>query len=451
MYNKIIIILISCLFITNAYAAIDNSVITFTNNTDEPVHVHTNLITTDTAFVKGTNWDDVEDTLDPYETRQVLWFGRNLGLKNGIDYQYDFIVTRENDKTDQLDFRFHVTGSRFYGSLMTNNMQLPQQNTQDVLNKYGLEHYDSKFWNTDYTVHTRRWKQGTSLFSNMHIVIEKKDIQPTHQHSDNTFDILTYNTQLQPFYGNAVNDLNQPAERVKSIVPAIKNYDVVIFEELFDFGLRTALTKDMSADYPYHTQVVGSATTQPWTGGVMIFSKWPIDKEDQIVYLATTGGDQYAAKGVGYARVNKNGHYYNVFGTHLEAGDTVDDVRIRRKQIAEMETFINRLALKNEEPVLIGGDFNIDEFSLEAITLYTLLNADKLANSGYQYSCDGLVNTMNVDPARQRLDYVFYDKRYLMPKSAYNRVFVLRALSNEKMWPKFDLSDHFPVESHFEF
>lgn len=455
MSKKIITIFFSVFFsfiVTRAYASVEDTHVTFTNNTDQPISVHTDMMTDDPDFKKGSNWDEDGGVLQPYESKQVLWFGRHLGLKSNMKYEYDFVVSpHANDKTDSLVLRFDVVGSYYYGSIMANALQLPQSNMKEILKDKGLEHYQGDFWNGSYVAHVRRWKPSTNFFTNVHIVIDKKDTSSAPLQSKNTLKILTYNTQLQPFFAGTVNDLNQPEVRLHDIVPVIHNYDVVIFEELFDHELRDELAEMMSVAYPYHTRVVGENSDKAWTGGVMIFSKWPIEKEDQIIYQATTGSDAYAAKGAAYARINKGGKYYNVFGTHLEANHATDNVRVRRKQLAELENFVDRLNISANEPVLIGGDMNIDEFSLEVSTLYEFLSSVKLDNIGYQYSSDSFVNTMNIGSERERLDYVLYDTRYLVPKTAYNKVFVLRALYDEKMWPKFDLSDHFPVESYFRF
>jgi len=80
-----------------------------------------------------------------------------------------------------------------------------------------------------------------------------------------------------------------------------------------------------------------------------------------------------------------------------------------------------------------------------------MLHITKLPNLGYYNSIDTLVNMMAVGKDRERIDYVFYDTRHLVPKTAYNRVLILRALYDAGKWSKFDLSDHFPVEAYFDF
>ena len=62
-------------------------------------------------------------------------------------------------------------------------------------------------------------------------------------------------------------------------------------EELFDRTLRNNMINFMSINYPYHTNVLGHDTDKILTGGVMIFSKWPIQKENEIEYDAGNGMD----------------------------------------------------------------------------------------------------------------------------------------------------------------
>jgi endonuclease/exonuclease/phosphatase family metal-dependent hydrolase len=254
-----------------------------------------------------------------------------------------------------------------------------------------------------------------------------------------------------PFYAGAVDKLNQPKIRVKDIPAKIANYDVVVLEELFDHYLRETITNEIKQYYPNMTAVVGSDTSRPLTGGVMIFSKWPIVNEKRIVYDASSGLDALSAKGAAYAAINKNGKIYHLFGTHLQAGDDDESVRTRRKQLSELANFVDLMNVPANEPVLLAGDFNIDEFSKEAQDLLSLLNVTAPDNIGFRYSVDNLTNSMNVGKDRKRLDYILYRNTNSKPIVAINNVYILRDLNNENMWPAFDLSDHYPTDSYFAF
>src|SRR3990167_9245416 len=109
------------------------------------------------------------------------------------------------------------------------------------------------------------------------------------------------------------------------------------------------------------------------------------------------------------------------------------------------------MSIPSNQAVLIGGDFNVSDSSSQFKDLETILHVNLLENIGYPYSADAFVNTMNVGHHRSRIDFVFYHNTHLLPRNAFNKIFIPRDLENEKMWPDFDLSDHFPVAAYFEF
>jgi endonuclease/exonuclease/phosphatase family metal-dependent hydrolase len=344
-----------------------------------------------------------------------------------------------------------MTGKSIYGSHITTELALPQQNKFPILANNGLQQFTGSFWGNHYTIYARTWLPTSHLFNHYHVVIDQNNQATVNTETANKLNILTYNTQLMPFYAGTVDDLNQPGIRAKSIPGKITHYDVVLLEELFDKNLREILIKLTQAAYPYHTRVVGDHSSSLLTGGVMIFSKWPIIKEEQFIFEAKSGIDQFAAKGAIYAAINKDGKIYHLIGTHLQAGETDIETNIRAKQLQEIKNFIDRLLIPNTQPLLIGGDFNIDQFSREIYGLLNTLNVNLPISTGHPYSFDNAINTMSIGKSRSRLDYIFFHNAHENPHISINNVFILRDLNNEIMWPKFDLSDHFPLAGFFDF
>jgi endonuclease/exonuclease/phosphatase family metal-dependent hydrolase len=287
------------------------------------------------------------------------------------------------------------------------------------------------------------------LFDNYKIVLNQKPATLTVPPSQEHIRIITYNTQMMPSVAGAVDHLNQPKVRVKDIPVTVQNADVVVMQELFDPGLRETMLETMIREYPYNTLVVGDDSSKMLTGGVMIFSRWPIETEDQIVFKAGSGMDALAAKGVSYARINKNGFIFHVFGTHLQSG--TDDAKTREQQLEEMRNFMLAKNIPVTQPVFLAGDFNIIEGSNEESELNSLLNVQDVENIGYPYSVDALTNGMSTSNDRAKIDYIFAQKDHRQPVLAYANVWVNRALSDEKMWPQFELSDHYPVTGDFYF
>ena len=221
-------------------------------------------------------------------------------------------------------------------------------------------------------------------------------------------------------------------------------------EELFDRELRKTLEQGMQTHYPYKTKLLKDDKTL-LSGGVIIFSKWPIIKESQIIYRAKTGWDALAAKGAVYALINKKGQNFNLIGTHLQAGNSSEGKKARQNQLQELASFIALLNIPNNQPFLIGGDFNIDASSPDINYLMATLNVNLIKNIGHPYSSDGTINSMHMGGDQVRIDYIFSSRNALAPKNEFNNIYILRALDDQKMWPNFDLSDHFPVAGFFDF
>src|SRR3990167_8084222 len=105
---KRIIGLLSLFLATSALAdknTIGHTYISITNNTSKPIHIQSTLTASDTNFRQGKDWDAISPTLAPYETKQILWFGRNQHVKAGVDYRFNIIANR----TDQSDENIQVT------------------------------------------------------------------------------------------------------------------------------------------------------------------------------------------------------------------------------------------------------------------------------------------------------------------------------------------------------
>lgn len=199
------------------------------------------------------------------------------------------------------------------------------------------------------------------------------------------FAVLQYNLFGRPY----VVSHDGQNERLQRIPEAVLNLhpdiDVACFAEA-DNEQETALlaTAFAKAGYNYRTSVVTDHDDKSLiNGGVLISSKWPILREDQIVYRdACNGADCLAAKGVKYARVIKTDlanrtKIFNIFATHMQAWYTADDKADRAKQAKQLKAFIDSQQIPASEPVLISGDFNTDwvRYPGEVASLIGTLNA----------------------------------------------------------------------------
>lgn len=218
--------------------------------------------------------------------------------------------------------------------------------------------------------------------------------------SETTLKVFAYNVQML----DQLNSLEyKNDERAVVIANQLANsdYDVIIFSEAFDDGARKEMIKILQGRFPQRTAIVGNEdentfaritglflltgvtfglTTGPFfaivgavaggllgwltggrppksDGGVFIMSRWPIVMQGQIVYKKSAAEERFGKKGVSWALINKEGFYFNVFGTHTQADAQYDS--IRDSQFDELRNMYERVGLY-WHPTLIGGDLNVD-------------------------------------------------------------------------------------------
>lgn len=300
----------------------------------------------------------------------------------------------------------------------------------------------------------------------------------------NTLSLLTYNVQMRPEY--LFND--KQAERAPLIgQSSVMDFlDVVIFQEAFDNSMRSIIlrSRKMAFNYPYRTRILGSDGGAEQDGGVIILSKWPIENCPQGVPINIPPGqngvpvnacggigigtvpavviwpgeqrlfgdtcssvDCLADKGVLYARINKEGRRYHVFGTHLDAGPGQDGVNARKQQLEIINKFIGDLKIPAKEPVIIAGDLNLPVLGdIGGGNPYTSLYAAGLPPS----PSDPYPRVTTIGGSQ--LDYIMYNLAHLVPLRDKSFSEVRFARGGPSGAPYFgNLSDHHPLFGRFVF
>jgi len=315
-------------------------------------------------------------------------------------------------------------------------------------------------WFRDRSTHTARWVVNgvpvnvkyRAYFTGgdddiEYILQEVNRVQPG---PDDHFDVLSYNVYLRP----TTLFVNGQNIRARLIPPQIRGYDAIVFQEAFDDGARRRLLAPLRREYPYQTRVLGTDSGVVQDGGVVIASRWPIVSQRQVLFgSACEGSDCLSDKGVLYAAINKGGRIYHVFGTHLDADDAVT----RSRQLRIMQSFVRRINPPRTDAVFYAGDFNIDRRSrsrTEYTAMLRRLNAVAPRANGLRFSHDGRISDL-YNGGRQLLDHVFYSRVHRRPIQSLNTVRMVRASEEWKELvvetARWDLSDHFPVQGHFEF
>ncbi|MET8294298.1 sphingomyelin phosphodiesterase [Streptomyces sp. NPDC005180] len=282
--------------------------------------------------------------------------------------------------------------------------------------------------------------------------------------------VLTYNTFLMStnLYPNWGQD-----HRATAIPKAafFQGHDVVVLQETFDNGASDTLKANAAAQYPYQTPVVGRSksgwdatggsysSTTPEDGGVMVLSKWPIVRKEQVVYKDACGADWWSNKGFAYVVLDVNGTRVHVVGTHAQSTDpgcgAGEAAQMRSRQFKAIDAFLDAKNIPAGEQVIVAGDMNVDSRSPEYASMLTDLDLSPAdARTGHPYSFDTALNSIAhyrypTDP-REDLDYVLYRKGNARPSGWENNVVKEESApwtvsSWGTSYTYTDLSDHYPV------
>ncbi len=277
--------------------------------------------------------------------------------------------------------------------------------------------------------------------------------------AQDTLKILSWNIQMLP---NAAKG-NSRATRAKVIVDQLKkrDYDVVVFQELFHKRARRIVTKGLNEKYQYHTPVLNKkAIAFKTNGGVMIFSKHKILNHHQIRFKSRSGFDRMSRKGAILADIIFHDKEIQVAGTHLQAFGVQEIMYSQYNQINSELLVPN---LKSGVPQFICGDFNtlkslppqlpddisqtfVDRLARYQTMLQSLQATDGDLRGEQQFTMDRPFNDLCVRRKEYRLllDYILLRSDSPLSYSIQRKVQIIR----QRWSPEHqDLSDHFAVEA----
>lgn len=414
----------------------------FQNNTELEFGVA--AIQSGTHVMDANEWSLKATNIDAWEiSKELLETNRNSGIHNGETFYFDVFVWHGTD-TMQLQLKLEGT---FLGSDMEHSLSGSGFN-QPWYDNGGFHEETLIFGGLPVTIKYK--PDGTDAFFNRDIVFAIQDNRPKYTidsadfSNPNVINVLSYNIQFLP---PPIGSFNAP-ERADFIPRYISPYqDVVIFQEAFEDAARNNnLTPAMqAAGFPHQTVILNDGQIIE-NGGVIIYSRWPIEFEDEYDYRScdNNSGDCFAAKGVLYAKINKLGKYYHVFGTHMEAGGNPNDIAIKKEQFGEQRDFIAAQNIPVNEAVIIGGDMNTDASSGHYPDLIDSLNPIIGLHKGFYASTDVTRDSGNI------IDHVWGGRGHLVPLDCYTKVWVYRSVDDD-LWDIFDPSDHLPVNGRFEY
>lgn len=396
--------------------------------------------------LSASYWDDISTYIAAGKRGQVLWFGRDAGITNG-KFFYFTTTASGGGRTTYLRqaLRGDWVGSHLWQSASDSTTAQPW--------------YDDRSWHDLYGYTGNRLKQlsyhayFTGGDDDIEYVQTERDTVLTGQSDANTFNVLAWNIYMRPTTLFA----NGQMIRAGLIPTVLAPYDAIIFSEAFDDDVRAELLSRLAPVFPYRTSIVGADRDIHQDGGVIIVSRWPIELQVQKTFGSTCAGDDCLGdKGIMYAKINKLGRRYHVFGTHTQAWPTTEGQNTRKLQFQILRNFIDSRAIPATEPVLIGGDLNVNrlKFAQEYSDMLTILSAAQPTRTGHPYSFDPTTNKLG-SGEQEYLDYVLYSTRHLRPMTSTNEVLFLKT---PRPWKEFawegdyyDLSDHYAMYGRFSY
>jgi len=411
------------------------SYIYLTNNTLQVLDLTINQ--RGSSLVKGEHWKQHATSVPPLATVRYLETNRDKGIKWGKDYYFDTTVTAEDGSTVMLQQK--LTGTWNFSEIWHGTQQSPWYDDRNI------HSVKQSFAGVDSTIAFKA-ESARVNGDDYYYVIHPKEETVTRG-ANNNFNVLAYNVWalLPGLVSKSVS------ARLNLLKDKLNGYDAIVFSELFDNSRRSTFLNALKAEYPYQTSVVDRSGSIE-DGGVLIVSRYPIESESHIAFNDCDAEDCMSAKGVKYAKINKGGNPYHVFGSHTQAWNAEKNQATRLSQFQQMRNFIDSRSISSNEPVIIAGDLNVDKinFQQEYNTMLNVLNAEEAPrNGGYVSSYNGNVNAWT-DGAPEDLDYVLYSTAHLQPTSSQSKILTPRSIHSD-VFTKYDLSDHFAVAGNLTF
>lgn len=317
----------------------------------------------------------------------------------------------------------------------------------------------------------------------------------THSKAD-TLKVMAYNImQLN------VQDWDQAnrAERLPNVISQLNDSpDVILISEAFSKESEAALAQ-LAQLYPYQTpnvgqdcsgtgwhSLTGNCSNSPFVirGGVVILSKYPIIKQKAHVFNNSLADswDYLANKGFAYVEIEKHGKRYHLIGTHLQAthdGDTEAEHIVRMGQLQEIQDFIQSEQIPTSEPVIIGGDMNVEWSKQSEITdmlavvrSRLIFNTPEVGSFSAKHNWFTKANAYYFDYSLEyndTLDYVLWHADHKQPTNTPEMLVRYPKAEHDFYWSYLrgnwnlpsgryyhdgyynELSDHYPVQVNFEF
>jgi|TARA_B110000483_G_scaffold222047_1_gene278669 endonuclease/exonuclease/phosphatase family metal-dependent hydrolase len=225
------------------------------------------------------------------------------------------------------------------------------------------------------------------------------------------------------------------------------NFDIIVFQEVFDLNIRRKLMKELKSSYPY--QVMPFKGNKAFvSNGILIISKVPLKYIDHIIFKPGVTADKFAAKGCTLVEAQKDGSKIQIAGTHLQAGKSEKAQIQRDMQYSD----IHRLLEQNKKqtvPVILLGDLNTKKSNSKDYSkmLETISMNDPTINKKKLYTFDSN-NYWNNNASSSQLDYILIQCRKTDSKIVNTKILKPKFMFKEN---QIDLADHYAISAKIIF
>jgi endonuclease/exonuclease/phosphatase family metal-dependent hydrolase len=276
---------------------------------------------------------------------------------------------------------------------------------------------------------------------------QRESSQLITKETTDTFRVLSWNIYMLPplvyFTGKR--------KRAKAIGDHLASgaYDVIVFQEAFHHGARRKIIRRLKDIYPYRT---GPAFIQyasfRSSSGVWMLSQHPIKVLGRTKFRQREGLDnKMARKGALMIEVVKNGQAFQIIGTHLNAGGSLET---RTSQVRAIKDALINQHHKEDLPLIVAGDFNIRQSNAEGLDSMTcILNLGIYELGGTaQFTVDHTTNDLTRYTGQEVIDFMYFDPGLLDIKALHR---FIPDITHQWSKKHRSLSDHNPIELHLQY
>lgn len=262
-----------------------------------------------------------------------------------------------------------------------------------------------------------------------------------------TLRIASWNIQMLPNFFAQLSPSLRKMQSVRQpwIVDYVKdkNFDVIVFQEVFDIQMRKRLRRQLRQLYPYQVSTKGKF----WrftNNGILIVSKLKMRYIDHVIYEKGIYADGLASKGCTIVEVEKNGKKLQIAGTHLQSGQHDDAQHVRHKQYKNIFHLLHKHR-KQEVPQFVIGDMNTEKHIPERYVamLENLDMQDMPIQEENPHTVDSH-NYWNPNEKPAQIDYILYNPNKTKTCIFRQKIFRPKRAHKGK---DIDLADHYGISA----